>query len=103
MKLIALLVGLAAATEPLPLHRDINATSVNVQDKRTEVVFFPDAESAIQKNIEQSPFYSCLNGEWDFLYFDSEKLVPEDLSAQKWEKIRYPATGRCRDGAFPSM
>ena len=101
MKLIALLVGLAAATEPLPLHRDINATSVNVQDKRTEVVFFPDAESAIQKNIEQSPFYNCLNGEWDFLYFDSEKLVPEDLSARKWEKIKVPGNWEVQGWGLP--
>ena len=26
----------------LPFHRDIDVTSVGVQDKRTEVVFFPD-------------------------------------------------------------
>ena len=47
----------------LPLHRDIDVTSVGVQDKRTEVVFFPDEASALKGNIEQSPFYSRLNGE----------------------------------------
>ena len=106
MKLITTLLCLAAAVLPgkadvLPLHRDINALSVGVQDKRTEVVFFPDAESAIKNNLEQSPFYKCLNGEWDFLYFDSEKLVPEDLSAQKWEKIKVPGNWEVQGWGLP--
>ena len=106
MKLITTLLCLAASVlsgkaDVLPLHRDINALSVGVQDKRTEVVFFPDAESAIKNNLEQSPFYKCLNGEWDFLYFDSEKLVPEDLSAQKWEKIKVPGNWEVQGWGLP--
>ena len=85
----------------LPLHRDIDATSVGVQDKRTEVVFFPDEASALKGNIEQSPFYSSLNGEWDFLYFDSEKQVPEDLSAQDWKKIKVPGNWEVQGWGTP--
>ena len=85
----------------LPLHRDIDATSVGVQDKRTEVVFFPDEASAIRNNIELSPFYRSLNGEWDFLYFDSEKDVPEDLSSQAWNKITVPGNWEVQGWGTP--
>ena len=106
MKLITTLFCLAAAVLPgkadvLPLHRDINALSVGVQDKRTEVVFFPDAESAMKKNIEQSPFYKCLNGEWDFLYFESEKQVPADLSGVEWSKIKVPGNWEVQGWGLP--
>ena len=105
MKLITTLLMLAAVlpgkADNLPLHRDINALSVGVQDKRTEVVFFPTSEAALAGNIEQSPFYACLNGEWDFLYFDSEELVPEDLSAQKWEKIKVPGNWEVQGWGTP--
>mgnify|MGYP002856217718 CR=1 FL=1 len=106
MKLTTLLISLAAAVTPvnediLPLHRDINATSVNVQQKRTEVVFFPTSEAAIKNNIEQSPFYCNLNGEWDFLYFDSEKQVPTSLEGQEWNKIKVPGNWEVQGWGLP--
>ena len=85
----------------VPLHRDITVCSVGVQDKRTEVVFFPDEASALRNNIESSPFYESLNGEWDFLYFDSEKQVPEDLSAQSWNKIKVPGNWEVQGWGTP--
>ena len=106
MKLITFLISLAAATTPgtadvLPFHRDINVTSVNVQSKRTEVVFFPDAESAMVNNIENSPFYSSLNGIWDFLYFDSEKQVPRDMSSVQWSSIKVPGNWEVQGWGIP--
>ncbi|MBQ9310430.1 MAG: DUF4981 domain-containing protein [Bacteroidales bacterium] len=106
MKLLAFLISIAAATAPgtadiLPLHRDINTTSVNAQTRRTETVFFPDAESALSGHMEQSPFYESLNGEWDFLYFDSEKEVPADLASQKWEKIKVPGNWEVQGWGIP--
>ena len=107
MNLLATLICLAAAlpgnavADMLPLHRDINSLSVGVQDKRTEVVFFPSAEAALACNIEQSPFYSCLNGEWDFLYFDSEKQIPEDLASQEWNRISVPGNWEVQGWGLP--
>ena len=101
MCLAASLPGKTAETDILPLHRDTKVLSINVQDKRTETVFFPTAEAALAGNIEQSPFYACLNGEWDFLYFDSEKQVPEDLSAAKWEKIKVPGNWEVQGWGIP--
>ena len=106
MKLLTILISLATAVSPgtadiLPLHRDINATSVNAQQKRTEVVFFPTSEAAIKNNIEQSPFYRSLNGEWDFLYFDSEKQVPASLEGQVWNKIKVPGNWEVQGWGIP--
>ena len=100
--LIALLAAvLPAGAQTLPLHRDINATSVGVQDKRTETVFFPDEKSALNGNIETSPFYHSLNGEWDFLYYDSEQQVPEDLSRAPWQKIKVPGNWEVQGFGIP--
>ena len=106
MKLLTFLISLAVAVTPgkadiLPLHRDINATSVNAEQKRTEVVFFPTSEAAIKNNIEQSPFYCNLNGEWDFLYFDSEKQVPATLEGLEWNKIKVPGNWEVQGWGIP--
>ena len=106
MKKTTLIIALCTIVLPsfaqtLPLHRDINALSVNVQDKRTEVVFFPEAEAALSRNIEQSPFYKSLNGEWDFLYFDSEKMVPESLTSLQWNKIIVPGNWEIQGWGIP--
>lgn len=97
----ALASGFSANVEPLPLHRDICATSVGVQDKRTEVVFFPDADAARNCNIEQSPFYKSLNGEWDFLYFDKEEDVPASLGEASWQKIKVPGNWEVQGWGIP--
>lgn len=99
MGFLSALIPLAA--KPLPLHRDLNVTSINVQDKRTELVFFPDEVSALQKNIDCSPFYRSLNGEWDFAYFDSEAEVPGDFSSVKWNKIKVPGNWEFQGWGIP--
>lgn len=105
MKLITLLISLAVTTsgtaDVLPLHRDINTTSVNIQAKRTETVFFPYAETALTGHFEQSPFYESLNGEWDFLYFDSEKQIPADLASQEWKRIKVPGNWEVQGWGIP--
>ena len=106
MKKTTLILALCAIALPsfaqtLPLHRDINTLSVNVEDKRTELVFFPDADAALSRNIEQSPFYKSLNGEWDFLYFDSEKQVPGDLFSYQWNRINVPGNWEIQGWGIP--
>lgn len=80
----------AALIEPLPLHRDINATSENAQTRRTEIIYFPTEEQALSKAFEQSPYYLSLNGIWDFKYAPSEESLPGEWSSIKvpgnWER-----------------
>lgn len=84
-----LLMGLdAAAQTALPYYRDIDATNVNAQTRRTELIFYPSEKDALTLPFEKSPFYVDLNGTWDFLYFGSEKEIPAELSG--WGKIKVP-------------
>ena len=72
----------------LPLHRDMDVTSVNAQTRRTEVIMYSSEEEARSLPFEKSPFYLDLNGTWNFLFFNSEKDIPAQLEG--WEKITVP-------------
>ena len=72
----------------LPLHRDIDMTSVNAQTRRTELIMYSSEEEARSLPFEKSPFYLDLNGTWNFLFFNSEKDIPAQLGG--WGKITVP-------------
>lgn len=95
----ALVLGTASAQTPL--WRDIDATSVNAETRRTEVIFYPDAESALNMPFCHSPFYRSLNGEWDFCYFDSQEDIPEGLDALEWSRIKVPGNWEVQGFGIP--
>ncbi len=80
--------------EKLPYWQDINVTSINAETRRTETVFFPTREAALQKGFRQSPNYVDLNGIWDFRYFDDhhdmEAFVEDSLATAVWNRILVP-------------
>ena len=84
--------------ERLPYWQDINVTSVNAETRRTETVFFPTREAALQESFRQSPNYVDLNGTWDFRYFDDhhemeafvEEVAGTASQAIEWNPIRVP-------------
>ena len=80
------LLLLAAAV--LPLWQDMQATSVNAETKRTEVIYYANREDALRKGFRESENYVDLNGTWDFKYFeDYHNLTMEPRS---WDKIKVP-------------
>jgi len=92
-KTLTTLAGLLAAlavSAQTPYWQDVSVTSINAQTQRTEVVFFPSADQAQNTPFEQSPYYKSLNGEWDFVYYDSQKSLPADLKPSEWKKITVP-------------
>ncbi len=95
----ALLAAVSAAAQPVPHHRDINATQVNADTRRAELIFYPSEEEALAVPFEKSPNYLCLNGEWDFLYFDSEKQLPVEFSG--WGKIKVPGNWEFQGHGVP--
>ena len=78
------------AEDASPLWKDVNATSVHAETRRTETVFWPDRAGALADAFEESPFYLSLNGTWDFFYADSQAALPERISAQEWATIKVP-------------
>ena len=90
LTLAGLLTGLVCAAQGsgVPLYRNIDATNVNADTRRTETIMFRSEKEALGLSFEKSPFYLDLNGTWDFLYFDSEKDIP--ATPYGWGPINVP-------------
>ena len=76
----------------VPLWQDVSATSVNAETRRTEVIYYPTREEALDRGFEESGNYLSLNGEWDFLYFDDQRDIPpvQEWDRLPWGRIRVP-------------
>lgn len=88
--------AVSVAAEPVPYWKDLGTTSVNGESQRTEIVFFPTEEEALAGRFEGSPNYVSLNGEWDFMYFNSQTRIPDGIentdadTASEWDRIKVP-------------
>ena len=79
---------LLLAATVLPLWQDMQATSVNAETKRTEVIYYANREDALRKGFRQSENYVDLNGTWDFKYFEDYHNLT--MEPQSWDKIKVP-------------
>jgi len=64
--------------------QDLNCTSLNRLPMRATFVPYPDIQSARLGERALSPYYLCLNGRWDFTYYQSPTDV-EELSGEAGE------------------
>ena len=71
----------------LPFWQNIEATSVNADTRRTEVVYFASREDALSKGFHESENYVSLNGTWDFKYFDDYRTMAVPSA---WDSITVP-------------
>ena len=55
--------------DPQTLH-------VNTTPHHAYFIPFSSTESAVKKTREFSPYFTLLNGEWDFAYFESYTHLP---------------------------
>ena len=94
----ALVATLIANAEEIPLWKDINATSVNADTRRTEVIYYASRQDAISKGFRQSENYKDLNGKWDFKFFEDHRTmaVPES-----WDKIKVPGNWELQGWGIP--
>ena len=79
----------------LPLWQDMQATSVNAETRRTEVIYYADRADALSKGFRESENYLSLNGVWDFKYFDDHREMPEQVGHDgqhdgQWDQIQVP-------------
>ena len=58
--------------DPQTLH-------VNTTSHHAYFIPFSSTESAVKKTREFSPYFTLLNGEWDFTYFESYTHLPQDF------------------------
>lgn len=74
-------------------HKDINIVKVNKEYPRTEFITFNNSEEALKLGFTESSNYKSLNGEWNFIYVDSDKELPANIYSTdnvKWNKIAVP-------------
>lgn len=65
---------------------------VNTTPHHAYFIPFSSAESAVKKRREFSPYFTLLNGEWDFAYFESYTHLPQDfLRFSFTDKIPVPS------------
>ena len=71
--------------DPQTLH-------VNMTPHHAYFIPFSSTESAVKKTREFSPYFTLLNGEWDFAYFESYTHLPQDfLHFSFTDKIPVPS------------
>ena len=71
--------------DPQTLH-------VNTTPHHAYFIPFSSTESAVKKTREFSPYFTLLNGEWDFAYFESYIHLPQDfLHFSFTDKIPVPS------------
>jgi len=99
--MITLLSYVLAIASLLPYWKDVSVTGVNAETQRTEIIFFRSEQEALSKGFEQSPFYLSLNGEWDFVYFDSHKQLPGNLQCSNWGRIKVPGNWEFQGHGIP--
>ncbi|MCM1502357.1 MAG: DUF4981 domain-containing protein [Bacteroidales bacterium] len=99
--LFAGISALASMSAQTPLWRDVNVTSVNADTRRTETIFYPDMDAAVEKVFHESPFYLSLNGRWDFSYYDSQENLPESPDAMEWSGIDVPGNWEVQGFGIP--
>ena len=83
-----------------PLWQDIQATSVNAQTQRTEVVYYATREDALAKSFRECENYRSLNGIWDFKYFDDYHRM-EEAAQKDWDSIRVPGNWELQGWGIP--
>lgn len=78
-----------------PYWQDVQTVEVNKETPRSSFMTYEDRTTALSSRYENSPYYRLLNGTWKFLYVDSYKDLPENVTApninvDSWNNIQVP-------------
>ena len=65
----------------MPYWQDLQTVSVNREAPRTSFMTYDDREAALSGKYENSRFDRLLNGTWKFLYSDSHRRLPADVTS----------------------
>ena len=65
-------------------YDDLSIVSENREVQRSYYIPFSDKDDALKGVIENSKQYYCLNGKWNFEYYESELDMPDSVSEIKY-------------------
>lgn len=90
--ILATSIATAQEQERLPYWKDIDLFTKGGETARTELVFHPTREEALNGSVRSSSYYLDLCGRWDFRYYDDSRECPEEIfsSQEGWSSIRVP-------------
>ncbi len=96
----------AQATNPLPEWQSQYAIGLNKITPHSYVLPYKDAESVVERNIENSPNFLSLNGEWDFQWVRNpdqreQDFYKVDFSTAQWDKIKVPGNWELQGYGYP--
>lgn len=80
--------------------------SINREEQRASFLPFESIEDSKNENLNQSPYYLCLNGTWDFFYTEDFANLPKDFASPKadiseWSKITVPGNWELQGYGIP--
>ena len=70
-------------------YENPNMLQENCEPQRSYYIPYDTLEKALAGKKEASDYYKCLNGEWQFRYFEREIDVPKDISG--WDTVQVPS------------
>lgn len=71
------------------IYEDFKKTCENRMPQRAYYIPYESLEKALEGKKENSAYYKCLNGEWNFAYFERDIDVPEFIT--EWDTISVPS------------
>ena len=73
-------------------YNDLSLVHENRLPQRAYYIPHPSLESALTRDKKHSTAYTCLNGEWNFAYFECPQDIPDDIGAIAYDaKLPVPS------------
>ena len=72
----------------MKIYEDLTKLQVNCEEPRAHYIPYDTLEKALRGDRKKSMYYKCLNGKWDFEYYDSD--YEENIKKPKRGKIEVP-------------
>jgi len=83
----------------LRIYEDLERISVNREPSRAHYIPYDTLDKALKGIKEESEYYSCLNGTWDFTYYESDK--DENTDKCKKGTIKVPGCWQTQGYGYP--
>ena len=72
-------------------YEDLTKLSQNREPQRAYYIPYDSLEKALAGDKTVSAYYHCLNGEWNFKFYERDVDVPEVAEISHWNKIPVPS------------
>lgn len=94
------------ASEPLPEWQSQYAVGMNRLEPHAYVLPYKNTQSVIDRNIENSPNFMSLNGEWDFKWVRNpdmreKEFYKVDFDTAEWGTIMVPGNWERQGYSYP--